>query len=58
MPFINLSDHFGEVVNVRGAQGLSLESLQLQVVLGNVGGVGCLVVKGTLFGSIGCKFHL
>lgn len=36
---LHLSEHFWEIVDVSGAQGLSLEAFRLQQVLGDVGGV-------------------
>ena len=53
-----LSHHLGEVVDVGGAQGLGLEALQLQVVLGDVGRAQQQVVEETLLAAVRLELHL
>ena len=53
-----LTHHLREVVDVGGAQGLGLEALQLQVVLGDVGGAQEQVVEETLLAAVRLELDL
>lgn len=51
-----LSEHFWEVVDISGAQGLRLETLRLQQILGNIRCVDEHAVQWALFVSV-CLEH-
>lgn len=53
-----LSEHLREVIYVGGTHGLSLVSLQLQVILGDIWGAEQQSMQWALLGSIGLEHHL
>ena len=55
---IYLSEHFWVVVDIGGATGLSLESLQLQVIFGHIGSGHQQAMQWTSLGAVRLKHDL